>query len=75
MAPETRTSSRGLFRIISISYFEPVRTLLGILKLISILLLSFLIVVNKFFIYPDLFFHLKLRINNQNWIQVYIVLR
>ena len=48
IAPAIITSSRGLFRIISISYFEPVRTLSGILKLISIFLLSFLIVVNKF---------------------------
>jgi len=46
------TSSRGLFKIISISYFEPVRTLSGILKLISIFLSSFLIVVNKFLIIP-----------------------
>ena len=48
IAPVMITSSSGLFRIISISYFEPVRTFSGILKLISILLSSFLIVVNKF---------------------------
>ena len=56
IAPAIITSSRGLFRIISISYFEPVRTLSGILKLISIFLLSFLIVVNKFLIIPSLIF-------------------
>ena len=56
IAPAIITSSRGLFRIISISYFEPVRTLSGILKLISIFLLSFLIVVNKFLIIPSSIF-------------------
>ena len=52
IAPAIMTSPRGLFRIISISYFEPVRTLSGILKIISILLLSVLIVVNKFLMVP-----------------------
>jgi len=56
IAPAIITSSRGLFSIISISYFEPVRTLSGILKLISIFLLSFLIVVNKFLIIPSSIF-------------------
>ena len=56
IAPAIITSSRGLFRIISISYFEPVRTLSGILKLISIFLLSFLIVVNKFLKIPSFIF-------------------
>ena len=53
IAPAIMTSSRGLFRIISISYFEPVSTLSGILNLISIFLSSFLIVVNKFLIIPS----------------------
>ena len=35
IAPAIMTSSRGLFRIISISYFEPVRTLSGILKMMK----------------------------------------
>ena len=56
IAPATIVSSRGLFRIISISYFEPVRTLSGILKLISIFSLSDLIVVNKFLIIPSSIF-------------------
>ena len=50
--PAIIISLRGSFRIISISYFVPVKTLSGILKVISILLLSFLIVVNKFFKVP-----------------------
>ena len=56
IAPAIMTSSRGSFKIISISYFEPVRTLPGILKLTSIFLSSFLIVVNKFLIIPSSIF-------------------
>ena len=63
IAPAIMTSSRGLFRIISISYFEPVRTLSGILKIISILLLSVLIVVNKFFIIPSSIFPFRIENN------------
>ena len=56
IAPAIITSSRGLFRTMTISYFEPVRTLSGMLKLISIFLLSFLIVVNKFLTIPSSIF-------------------
>ena len=52
IAPAIIKFSSGLSRIISISYFEPVRTLSGILKIISIFYSSFLIVVNKLLIIP-----------------------